>query len=63
MLINRERLQIRIKEERYTKKLLAEKLGLSRQWLDKKLDGVEFTESEIIVLKRLFGNSIFFNLK
>ena len=60
MLINRNKLRGQIVEKQINQSDLAKKLNMSRETYYKKLRGeVEYKESEIVVLKSIFGNYIF----
>ena len=60
MLIDRLKLKGQIVEKQINQSELANKLGVSRETYYSKLNGkTEFKESEIVILKKVFGDYIF----
>lgn len=61
MFVNRNELKAQLVRNNMTSTDLANKLGIKKQSLSLRMQGkIEFRESEIAEMKKLFGNVIFF---
>ena len=61
MFVNRNELKAQLVRNNMTSTDLANKLGIKKQSLSLRMQGkIEFRESELAKMKKLFGNVIFF---